>query len=204
MKRICLLTIMIFSCSLIFAQNAYTVGQYVIVHNGDQQNEYTNIKGNYLLLKLDSEGNGVCEFHWGENGYDSFSGKDFNYVYVKSTQRSDIPENEHEALMDFYYSTDGPHWICNDGWGKDLPVEKWYGVYVPKSRVEGISLSDNGLTGTIPQSFKNLSALQYFFVNKNNLRGTLPIGMSNLSKLTDLDISSNNFSGDFPEHPFLS
>lgn len=34
----------------------------------------------------------------------------------------DVPEEEYDALMDLYNTTDGDNWIRNAGWGEDFSV----------------------------------------------------------------------------------
>ena len=119
--------------------------------------------------------------------------------------------------MDFYYATDGPHWICNDGWGTDTPVESWYGVGVDKatpsyvdaagnltkeSHVVSITMRDNNLTGEI-QALSRLHGLEDIVLADNHLSGSLP-DFSNLKKLGQITLSNNNLSGTIPDLSNLS
>lgn len=121
----------------------------------------------------------------------------------------DVPQSERDALMDFYKATGGDNWYQKNGWGSDLPVNKWYGVggtwnpeadKVTQIHVAGLSLPNNNLTGNLPESISNLKHLGYLMVNNNNLTGTLPSGLANLL-INELDVSDNSLSGDFSEHP---
>jgi hypothetical protein len=70
------------------------------------------------------------------------------------------------ALVDFYNSTDGPHWTKHDNWLTD-PVSSWYGITVTDTRVTYIRLSNNNLTGHIPPSIGNLVKTIYLDLSGN-------------------------------------
>ncbi|EFA84670.1 leucine-rich repeat-containing protein [Heterostelium album PN500] len=54
-------------------------------------------------------------------------------------------------------------------------------------------LSGNRLTGTIPESFGNLTSLRFINFRNNNLRGAIPQSLSKCVNLSRLDISENSF-----------
>jgi hypothetical protein len=74
---------------------------------------------------------------------------------------TDIPKEECEALVDFYYSMNGDGWIT--GHSQDVPENKpwltgntvasWYGVNVSGGHVVTLSLVRNDLLGSIIDSF---------------------------------------------------
>ncbi|WP_299440813.1 T9SS type A sorting domain-containing protein [uncultured Aquimarina sp.] len=85
-------------------------------------------------------------------------------------------DRDRQALIGLYNDTNGKDWLRNTNWLTG-PMETWEGVKVENCRVTGLSLSSNNMDGTIPSSFKNLTALKR-------------IGMSNNDKLSGiLDIS---------------
>ena len=98
----------------------------------------------------------------------------------------DAPQEEREALMDFYHATGGDNWTRNDGWGSDLPVNKWYGVGY------GYECKPNNITQL------HVGGLQ---LANNNLTGTLPPSLAQISDFGSLNVSNNDLSGEFPEHP---
>lgn len=102
------------------------------------------------------------------------------------------------ALVDLYDSTDGPHWKNSPHWLTSDPVSSWYGVTVVGDRVTRISLSGNNLTGKIPQSIGNLTAMQKLDFFTNNLTGVIPATIVNLTALTGLRLSTNQLSGAIP------
>lgn len=60
------------------------------------------------------------------------------------------------------------------------------------------SLSNKGLSGTIPPSFSNLKRLYYLNLNSNNISGLLP-DLDGFNLLYQLQLSTNSFSGTIPE-----
>ena len=67
------------------------------------------------------------------------------------------------------------------------------------AKVKTLDLSQNaGLTGSIPGSFNQLTALENLELMRNNLSGSLPGFLSQLTNLKHISLSSNNFSGSIP------
>ncbi|KAH7518875.1 hypothetical protein FEM48_Zijuj09G0217500 [Ziziphus jujuba var. spinosa] len=63
--------------------------------------------------------------------------------------------------------------------------------------LEFIDTSNNSLSGTIPRSIGSLSHLQYLSIPSNNFFGELPF-VTNCSKMVNIDLSYNKFSGKLP------
>ena len=71
----------------------------------------------------------------------------------------------HAELKKIYLSTNGNGWTNNSGWktGINNPNASpctWYGVYCEGNLVKGISLPNNNLTGTLPESI-TVPSLRY-------------------------------------------
>ncbi|GAU15425.1 hypothetical protein TSUD_44620 [Trifolium subterraneum] len=58
-----------------------------------------------------------------------------------------------------------------------------------------IKLSSNKLTGEFPSSFGNLSSLFWLHLNNNSLQGEFPVSFTNLKQLLILDLGENQLSG---------
>ncbi len=120
------------------------------------------------------------------------------YAETDCTQVTEIPQVECEALVDFYYSTDGPNWDNNDGWNETYenyangPCSYWYGVYCWGGHVRELKFSsehpdsflpnNNGLNGAIPESFGDLSGLEILGLSSNQIT-SLPESFGNLTSV---------------------
>jgi Leucine-rich repeat (LRR) protein len=61
-----------------------------------------------------------------------------------------------------------------------------------------LNLANNNLSGEIPSSVGSLFSLQTLSLNKNSLYGELPMSLKNCSMLKFLDLSRNQLSGEIP------
>ncbi|CAN6462022.1 unnamed protein product [Victoria cruziana] len=66
-------------------------------------------------------------------------------------------------------------------------------------RVISLDLSNSGLSGDIPTSLANLTAIVSINLARNNLTGTIPYFLANLTQLRDLDLSGNSLTGSIPD-----
>ncbi|KAK2640155.1 hypothetical protein Ddye_027950 [Dipteronia dyeriana] len=66
------------------------------------------------------------------------------------------------------------------------------------TKMFGIDLSCNKLTGDIPPQIGNLTMIHALNLSHNNLYGSIPSTFSNLKQIESLDLSYNNLSGKIP------
>lgn len=100
------------------------------------------------------------------------------------------------VLLDLYNSTNGQNWHVNNGWATTTPHCSWYGIYCEDDSVSRISLQQNNLVGTIPDSLGDLDSVSLIDLAYNRLFGTIPHSLTFLPNLYSLNISTNtNLSG---------
>ncbi|WP_419161681.1 leucine-rich repeat domain-containing protein [Candidatus Palauibacter sp.] len=94
-------------------------------------------------------------------------------------------------LMDLYVGTFGSDWTNSENWTSDAPVGSWYGVTAnEQSRVTAINLSENGLSGQLPEDLGDLALLTELQVGGNEgLSGPIPFSLS------ELGIQTLNYGG---------
>ena len=100
------------------------------------------------------------------------------------------------ALVDLYNAAAGNSWTRR--WTLTTPVNQWQGVTITSNRVTELKLSANNITGTLPESFGNLTALQYCDLSKNSLNDIVPASINRLTQLEYLDLSDNSLAGTCP------
>ncbi|KAK4489938.1 hypothetical protein RD792_000587 [Penstemon davidsonii] len=65
--------------------------------------------------------------------------------------------------------------------------------------MSGIDLSQNKLTGPIPNELGNLTGIHTLNLSHNDLTGLIPTSLSNMKEIESLDLSCNKLSGQIPE-----
>ena len=103
---------------------------------------------------------------------------------VHDLDRLGIPFCGRGVLVAIYNATGGANWTNNTNWLSDRPIGEWYGVTVDyQGHVNGLSLRENQLTGTIPTELVSLSNLTELSLGRNQLTGTIPTELGSLSNL---------------------
>lgn len=67
--------------------------------------------------------------------------------------------------------------------------------------MERIELTNNDLSGTIPNSITSQIILQHLYLDQNNFTGTIPANLFNLERLGYVYLSYNSLSGNIPAPP---
>ena len=123
-----------------------------------------------------------------------------------------------EVLFAFYLLEDAQQLFSDPAtaWSATNPLENWKGVDVADGRVVGLrlsnlqlggrfgrlpflnltslihlDLSNNGLTGDIPNEFADLTKLEFLDLSNNQLTGPVPHGLGEFTRLEHLDLSHN-------------
>ena len=101
------------------------------------------------------------------------------------------PAQDRAVLRVLYNDTGGADWTNNMNWLSGEPLSEWYGVTTDANgRVTILSLSANGLTGTIAAELGVLTHLTGLYLNDNELTGPIPPELENLAQLQMFDISN--------------
>ncbi|MBX7152479.1 fibronectin type III domain-containing protein [bacterium] len=102
------------------------------------------------------------------------------------------------TLVSLYTNTNGPGWTNRTNWNSASAVGTWYGVTVSAGRVTSLDLSNNQLSGNLPDAIGNLTGLTSLQLYGNALNGSVPDTLGNLTNLTSLGLENNQFSGTIP------
>lgn len=113
-----------------------------------------------------------------------------------------LSQTQCDALIAFYWATDGPYWSQQMAWNTPSDPCTWGGVVcAPRPGydvVEQLVLHGNGLGGYIPEQIDGLSALQKLRLSDNQIGGSIPSHLGHLQDVRVLDLSGNRFEGDVP------
>lgn len=131
-------------------------------------------------------------------------GRNFNaQAFGKIYRNVSIPASERAALIDLYNATDGPNWNFNTNWNTTNPVSTWQGVTVENDNVVSLNLSNQNLTGSLPNSLVDLTSLTNANFSNGTLSGVVP-NLSSISTLNSYNVDRNNFSVDDLETNFTA
>ena len=102
-------------------------------------------------------------------------------------------KKQYDALMAFHKAMGSPEW---EGWGTDRPFNEWMGVLSDGSTVDGISINDENVSGSIPAE---LADLPLKVLELNNVKLTSLAGLEKITSLEQLALRNNGLSGNLPE-----
>ena len=114
---------------------------------------------------------------------------------VSQVSGPNCSEADAAVLRVLYEATGGGlgNWTNSGGWLSDAALSEWHGVEIDSvGRVSGLDLRANGLSGPLPVSLVELSALVSLDLSGNTLSGSLPDSLGRLSALRRLDVSGNS------------
>ena len=102
---------------------------------------------------------------------------------VNASAPATVHSLDRATLMDLHDSAGGASWTNRENWGADEPIGSWYGVEAnADARVTALRLSENGLSGQLPEDLGDLAFLTELQVNGNEgLSGPIPFSLSALS-----------------------
>lgn len=109
---------------------------------------------------------------------------------------------DYNALVAFYNSTKGDNWTNNTNWlDNSKTLNEWQGVILENGRVVQLNLQNNNVFPNITSKIGELTELKAFSVTNETIRyfgSNLPESFCNLTKLEYFNISNLGFSGHLP------
>ncbi|MEN9445394.1 MAG: hypothetical protein RIS47_2285, partial [Bacteroidota bacterium] len=68
------------------------------------------------------------------------------------------------------------------------------------SKLEYLGLSDNELTGNLPEEIGSISTLKYLYISRNKFSGMVPSSLTLLDGLIEVNCGFNQFEGSLPDN----
>ncbi|MDY3111990.1 MAG: hypothetical protein SOW36_05035 [Porphyromonas sp.] len=110
-----------------------------------------------------------------------------------------IPASEQKALLEIYDQCGGTGWADGYNWRAASGPDKYEGVIIEEGHVQAIALDGVGLTGQLPKSFFTaFPELRFVALSNNRLSGPIPEAFGEMTKLQGLSLSSNLWTGQLP------
>ncbi len=103
-----------------------------------------------------------------------------------------ILDSDSLALVDLYNNCNGSNWVYNDFW-LEGPVSEWFGVTTTGARVTDMHLQSMGVTGDLPASIGDLTALETLWLESNSIT-SIPESIGNLSALEEFWLGWNSLT----------
>ena len=98
--------------------------------------------------------------------------------------QSIIPQSEQAALLEIYDQCGGSDWASGYNWRTARTPADYTGVLISGGHVQGISLDGVGLTGQLPKSFfTSLPELRIVSLSNNKLSGPIPQEFGEMTQL---------------------
>jgi hypothetical protein len=103
------------------------------------------------------------------------------------------------ALVNLYESANGSNWNDQSGWdgGNRSDLTNWSGVIIGDSRIIGIDLSNQNLSGDVTDRLRDITQLETLDLSSNRITRVPFFGTMEL--LTSVDVSNNQIPFEFLE-----
>ncbi len=113
-------------------------------------------------------------------------------------------DTERAALIAIYNALGGENWNDSRGWCTDAPLNTWTGVMTKKingeEHVHYLHIRCQDAVGEIPEEIGNLVYLsELWIIQEPGITGSIPESIRNLKRATDIRIAMTSISGDIPE-----
>lgn len=162
----------------------------------------TEIRGKNNIIRIKVDAN-ESEEERRENLYFKVGDSDSqDYIFAQAGKSAPSFEEQKEALVALYNSTNGDHWKDHNNWLTDKPINTWYGVNncygdtIIGNYIVDVYLQDNRLIGEIPSqlsllmdAFKPTNVSSWYGgvlnVQGNGLYGKIPDAVRNASNWSE-------------------
>lgn len=84
-------------------------------------------------------------------------------------------------------------------WNGNTPCGNWIGVICSNGNVSIFDLHNRGLSGTISPTIANLTGVGKLVLSDNHLTGMVPDALTRMPNLKFFDVSNNSLSGELPK-----
>ena len=102
------------------------------------------------------------------------------------------------ALEKLFQNTNGSNWNNNEGWLSTSKPCDWFGVTCTNGEVIQLELTNNQLSGHLPQEVAWLENIEMLDLSHNSVVGEIPQPIGDLHNLNVLKIHNNQFIGSLP------
>lgn len=167
----------------------------------DMKNVYVDVTPVWNLSDEDSEETPENTFHIRFKNSKGQWSELISHVFTKGQLQMDIAD--YEILKAFYLATGGDEW--KHPWdisSSEIHAEQWNGVNFKGGKVYDIYLSENNLTGKLPQEIFSLSELESLNLSGNKLHGRIDSLFAGMDAgevsgvLSSVNLSGNALSGE--------
>lgn len=111
---------------------------------------------------------------------------------VSTAAMAQLSENDRQALIDLYETTDGENWRFNEGWLGEPGTEcDWFGVDCQSNGDFALALSNNRLSGELPPSLAGASGLRALLLSQNDLSGSWALDDGDLPRVLEINLQDN-------------
>lgn len=120
------------------------------------------------------------------------------FALLPLMSRGQVALSDSLAIRDFYSQTGGPNWLIK--WDTSASINTYFGVTLSAkgTRVIGLSLPGNSLSGNLPINIGNLNELTTLNLFDNGLSDSIPASIGSIDSLLVLNLGENNLSDTIP------
>jgi len=120
-------------------------------------------------------------------------------IFFMNKSVAQVVADDSLTLISLFVNTNGSGWLIP--WDTAKNVNEWYGVTLndTNTRVQGLSLPSNQLTGSLPEDISSLTELISLDLSGNQITGKIPNSIGSLDSLIFLDLSENEIEDSIPE-----